>query len=72
VYDVLLIELSHFLMERKMLLGLKKRAEHAWRSRAAGPHSTAETDTRSICMGWWSMFSQKEETYQPASWSFSS
>ncbi len=45
VYNVLLIELPHFLMERKMLLGLKERAEHAWRSRAAGPHGTAETDT---------------------------
>jgi hypothetical protein len=29
VYHVLLIELPHFLMERKMLLGLKQRAEHA-------------------------------------------
>ena len=27
VYDVLLIELPHFLMERKMLLGIKERAE---------------------------------------------
>jgi hypothetical protein len=27
VYDVLLIELPHFLMERKMLLGIKQRAE---------------------------------------------
>jgi hypothetical protein len=33
LYEVLLIELPHFLMERKMLLGLKKRAEHAWRQR---------------------------------------
>ncbi len=30
LYEVLLIELPHFLMERKMLLGLKKRAEQAW------------------------------------------
>lgn len=30
VYHVLLIELPHFLMERKMLLGIKKRAETAW------------------------------------------
>ncbi|MGZ3602035.1 MAG: SRPBCC family protein [Ktedonobacterales bacterium] len=30
-YDVLLIELPHFLMERKMLIGLKRRAERAWR-----------------------------------------
>ena len=35
VYDILLIELPDFLMERKMLLGLKKRAEHAWLRRAA-------------------------------------
>ena len=27
VYDLLLIELPHFLMERKMLLGIKERAE---------------------------------------------
>jgi len=32
IYDVLLIELPHFLMERQMLLGLKKRAEHAWQT----------------------------------------
>lgn len=31
VYDVLLIELPHFLMERKMLIGLKRRTERAWR-----------------------------------------
>lgn len=41
VYEVLLIELPHFLMERKMLLGLKKRAEHAWRNRTAGLHRVA-------------------------------
>jgi hypothetical protein len=28
---VLLFELPHFLMERKMLLGIKQRAEHAQR-----------------------------------------
>jgi hypothetical protein len=27
IYDILLIELPHFLMERKMLLGIKRRAE---------------------------------------------
>jgi hypothetical protein len=31
----LLIELPHFLMERKMLLGIKKRAEAAWRAQGA-------------------------------------
>jgi hypothetical protein len=31
VYDRLLIELPHFLMERKMLLGLKQRAERSSR-----------------------------------------
>jgi hypothetical protein len=35
LYEVLLIELPHFLMERQMLLGLKKRAEHGWRQRFA-------------------------------------
>jgi hypothetical protein len=34
VYEVLLIELPHFLMERQMLLGLKKRAEHAWQQQS--------------------------------------
>jgi hypothetical protein len=36
VYEVLLIELPHFLMERKMLLGLKKRAEHMWQHQLSG------------------------------------
>ncbi len=27
---VLLIELPHFVMERKMLLGIEERAERAW------------------------------------------
>jgi hypothetical protein len=35
VYEVLLIELPHFFMERQMLLGLKKRAEHAWQQQLA-------------------------------------
>lgn len=34
-YDVLLIELPHFLMERRMLLGIKRQAERAWRGRAS-------------------------------------
>jgi len=34
VFGVLLIELPHFIMERKMLLGLKARAERAWAGRA--------------------------------------
>ena len=33
LYSLLFIELPHFLMERKMLLGLKERAERAWASR---------------------------------------
>jgi hypothetical protein len=33
VYGMLLIELPHFIMERKMLLGIKARAERAWESR---------------------------------------
>jgi hypothetical protein len=31
----LLWELPHFVMERKMLLGIKERAEHAWATEAA-------------------------------------
>ncbi len=44
LYEVLLIELPHFIMERKMLLGLKKQAEHAWRKQVAESHWTVETN----------------------------
>lgn len=39
VFHVLLIEVPHFLMERKMLLGIKRRAERAYAS-ATAPTST--------------------------------
>ena len=44
LYQVLLIELPHFIMERKMLLGLKKRAEQAWMKQVAESHGTVETN----------------------------
>ena len=44
LYQVLLIELPHFIMERKMLLGLKKRAEHAWQKQIAQSHGAVETN----------------------------
>ncbi len=44
LYQVLLIELPHFIMERKMLLGLKKRAEQAWMKQVAESYGTVETN----------------------------
>jgi len=46
LYEVLLIELPHFIMERKMLLGLKKWAEHAWRKQVAETHGAVEINRR--------------------------
>jgi hypothetical protein len=34
LFYVLLIELPHFVMERKMLLGIKRRAERAFAGKA--------------------------------------
>lgn len=39
VYDVLLVELPHFVMERRMLLGIKERAERTARERTAAGRS---------------------------------
>ena len=44
LYQVLLIELPHFIMERKMLLGLKKRAEHAWQKQIVQSHGAVEAN----------------------------
>jgi hypothetical protein len=46
LYEVLLIELPHFIMERKMLLGLKKQAEYAWNQQVAESYGTAATSRR--------------------------
>lgn len=39
VYDVLLVEVPHFVMERRMLLGIKERAERTARERTAADRS---------------------------------
>jgi hypothetical protein len=36
----LLLEIPHFVMQRKMLLGIKERAERAWHDRVAGDPSS--------------------------------